>query len=70
MKHFTMPDRDHHFNLDDGVSATGLDAFCDGLHDFLQLPRLLSKLKENKLDHAAEATKLLRRESMLKGGGR
>jgi hypothetical protein len=62
------PDRDYRFKLDDGVSAAGLDAFCDGSHDFLQLPRLLSKFKENELDHAAESTKLLRRASMLKGG--
>jgi len=41
------PDRDYRFKLDDGVSAAGLDAFCDGSHDFLQLPRLLSKFKEN-----------------------
>ena len=62
------PDREYCFKLDDGVSAAGLDTFCDGSHDFLQLPRLLSKFKENELDHAAGATKLLRRASMLKGG--
>ncbi len=53
-------DRDYCFNLDYGVLAAGLDDFCDGSQDFLQLPRLLSKFKEKELDHAAEAKKLFR----------
>ena len=54
------PDIYYCFKLDNCLSAVGLDDFCDGPQDFLQLPRLLSKFKENELDHAAEATKLLR----------
>ena len=55
MEQFTTPDRDYCFKLDDGVPAAGLDDFCDGSQDFLQLPRLFSKFKEKELDHAAEA---------------
>ncbi len=61
-------DRDYRFKLNDGVSAAGLDAFWDDSQYFLQLPRLLSKFKEQELDRATEAKKLLQRASMLQGG--
>ncbi len=60
------PDRDYCFKLNDDVSAAGLDAFCDGSQDFLQLPRLLSKFKDKELDYATEAMKLLRHAKRLK----